>query len=182
MPTTDHAEKLFRVQVTKDYLVFSSAHFITFAGHRCENLHGHNYRVAVALEGPLDPESWYVFNFVDLKRLMKRLCDEIDHWVLLPLENPKLVIGEQGETITVAYEHRPRYVFPREDCVLLPIPNTTVEMLAQYLAGRVKTELGSAAGRLGVIEIEVEENFGQSAVYREAVGRSPDLRTGIGSG
>ena len=41
----------FRVSVTKDYLVFASAHFITFAGHRCEGLHGHNYRVRVTLEG-----------------------------------------------------------------------------------------------------------------------------------
>ena len=30
----------FRVSVSKDYLVFASAHFITFAGHRCEGLHG----------------------------------------------------------------------------------------------------------------------------------------------
>ena len=32
----------FRVQVSKDYLVFASAHFITFRGHQCETLHGHN--------------------------------------------------------------------------------------------------------------------------------------------
>ncbi|MBA3521290.1 MAG: 6-carboxytetrahydropterin synthase, partial [Gemmatimonadales bacterium] len=38
----------FRVQVSKDYLVFASAHFITFRGHQCESLHGHNYRVGVA--------------------------------------------------------------------------------------------------------------------------------------
>jgi 6-pyruvoyl tetrahydropterin synthase/QueD family protein len=131
----------FRVQVTKDYLVFAAAHFITFAGHRCESLHGHNYRVSVALEGTLDPESWYVFNFVDLKQVMKRLCDEIDHRVLLPLENPKLQIGEQAESITVAYQGRPRYVFPREDCVLLPIPNTTGN------AGAVSRR--SAEGRAG---------------------------------
>jgi 6-pyruvoyltetrahydropterin/6-carboxytetrahydropterin synthase len=175
-------DTVYRVQVTKDYLVFASAHFITFAGHRCESLHGHNYRVGVALEGTLDPESWYVFDFVALKRLMKKLCDEIDHRVLLPLENPRLTIGEQGESVTVAYDQRPRYVFPREDCALLPLPNTTVEMLAQYLAKRVKTELGPAAARLSTIEIEVEENFGQSAIYREMVSRSPDLRTGIGAG
>ena len=41
----------FRVSVTKDYLVFASAHFITFAGHRCEGLHGHNYRVRVPFAG-----------------------------------------------------------------------------------------------------------------------------------
>ena len=44
----------FRVSVTKDYLVFASAHFITFAGHRCEGLHGHNYRARVTVEGALN--------------------------------------------------------------------------------------------------------------------------------
>ena len=156
----------FRVSVTKDYLVFASAHFITFAGHRCEGLHGHNYRASVTVEGALNQESWFVFDFVELKRIMKRLCDEIDHKVLLATQNPKLQVAEQGDSVTVAYEGKPRYVFPKLDCALLPIPNTTVEMLAQYLAGRVRAELGGGAVHLKTIEVEVEENFGQSAVYR----------------
>ena len=157
----------FRVSVTKDYLVFASAHFITFAGHRCEGLHGHNYRAAVTLDGHLDEEIWYVFDFVTLKHIMRRLCDEIDHKVLLPLQNPKLQIAEEGEAVTVAYEGKPRYVFPRVDCALLPVPNTTVEMLAELLTSRLRAEL-EAIGAPGVtaIEMEVEENFGQSAVYR----------------
>jgi len=161
----------FRVAVTKDNLVFASAHFITFAGHRCETLHGHNYRPRVVIEGSLDPEAHYVFDFVELKRLMKRLTDEIDHKVLLPLHNPKLQISEQDDAVTVGYEGRPRYRFPKVDCALLPIPNTTVEMLAQYLAGRVRQEIAaSGAVRLRAIEVEIEETFGQSATYRESFG------------
>ena len=157
----------FRVSVSKDYLVFASAHFITFAGHRCEGLHGHNYRVAVTLHGQLDEEIWYVFDFVTLKHIMRRLCDEIDHKVLLPLQNPKLQIAEGEESVTVAYEGKPRYVFPRADCALLPVPNTTVEMLAELLANRLRVELETAGARgLTAMEMEVEENFGQSAVYR----------------
>src|SRR6185369_2269920 len=101
----------FRVSVTKDYLVFSSAHFITFTGHRCEGLHGHNYRARVTLEGALDESVWFVFDFVELKKIMRRLCNEIDHKVLLPLQNPKLGVAETGDTVTVAYEGKPRYVF-----------------------------------------------------------------------
>lgn len=160
----------FRVSVTKDYIVFASAHFITFPGHRCETLHGHNYRARVGVEGALEPEAHFVFDFVELKHLMKRLCDEIDHKVLLPLENEKLQIKEQGDSVTVAYEGKPRYVFPKVDCALLPVPNTTVEMLAQYLAGQVRAALAaSGAVRLTAVEVEVEENFGQSATYREAL-------------
>jgi 6-pyruvoyltetrahydropterin/6-carboxytetrahydropterin synthase len=161
----------FRVSVTKDYLVFSSAHFITFAGHRCEGLHGHNYRAGVTIEGALDAESWFVFDFVKIKHMMKRLCDEIDHKVLLPLQNPKIQVAEAGESVTVAYQGTPRYVFPRSDCALLPIPNTTVEMLAELLTSRLRGELESmGATGLTAIEMEVEEIFGQSAFYRETLG------------
>jgi 6-pyruvoyltetrahydropterin/6-carboxytetrahydropterin synthase len=160
----------FRVSVEKDYLVFASAHFITFAGHRCEGLHGHNYRARVTVEGALNEDAWFVFDFVELKKIMRKLCDEIDHLVLLPLESSRIKVEEKGETVTVAVDGKPRYVFPRRDCALLPIPNTTVEMLAQLLATRLQKELDAAGARgLTAIEMEVEENFGQSAVYREAL-------------
>jgi 6-pyruvoyltetrahydropterin/6-carboxytetrahydropterin synthase len=159
----------FKVSVTKDYLVFASAHFITFAGHRCEPLHGHNYRVGVSLEGPLDEDSWYVVDFSELKRIMRQLCDEIDHKVLLPLHNPKLDVQQRDGSVTVAYEGKQKYVFPSDDCALLDIPNTTVEMLAQFLAARLRTALEDLGVRtLTAIELEVEENFGQSATYRES--------------
>ena len=160
----------FRVTVEKDYLVFASAHFITFPGHRCEGLHGHNYRVKATLWGGIADESWFVFDFVTLKRIMRQLCDAIDHKVLLPLHNPHLTIGHVGDSITVAYDRVPRYVFPRVDCALLEVPNTTVEMLAEHLAGQLRTALAEQGARgLTALEIEVEENFGQSASYHTAL-------------
>ena len=157
----------FRVTVSKDYLVFASAHFITFAGHRCEGLHGHNYRVRVTLDGRLNEDSWFVFDFVELKRIMRRLCDEIDHLVLLPLQSDRVSVEEDGDTVRVAVDGKPRYVFPRGDCALLPIPNTTVEMLAELLIDRLREALGAAgASGLTAIEMEVEENFGQAAICR----------------
>jgi 6-pyruvoyltetrahydropterin/6-carboxytetrahydropterin synthase len=160
----------FRVSVTKDYLVFASAHFITFAGHRCEGLHGHNYRVAVTIEGALNKEAWFVFDFVELKRIMKKLCDDIDHLVLLPLESDRVGVREDGDTVYVSVDGAPRYVFPRRDCALLPIPNTTVEMLAQLLTDRLEAQLRSTGIQgLTAIEMEVEENFGQTATCRTMI-------------
>jgi 6-pyruvoyltetrahydropterin/6-carboxytetrahydropterin synthase len=160
----------FRVSVSKDYLVFASAHFITFAGHRCEGLHGHNYRVRVTIEGRLNEDSWFVFDFVELKRIMRGLCDEIDHLVLLPTRSDRVQVREEGDIVTVAVDGRPRYVFPRRDCALLPIPNTTVEMLAEMLIDRLRAALDTAgATALTAIEMEVEENFGQSAICRLAL-------------
>lgn len=160
----------FRVEVSKDYLVFASAHFITFRGHQCESLHGHNYRVGVAVEGAVDAECLFVLDFSVLKRIVRKLVDEIDHKVLLPTENSKLEFHESGVQLAVDYFGEPKYVFPRSDCALLPIANTTAEMLAQYLGRLTREQLIRDGYRhLTLLELEVEENYGQSATYRESL-------------
>jgi len=164
-------QSTYRVQVTKDYLVFASAHFITFRGHQCETLHGHNYRVGVAVEGSVDPETYFVLDFSVLKQMTRRFVDEIDHKVLLPTQNPKLAFHDDGDRLRVDYFGQPTYVFPKRDCALLPIRNSTAEMLAQYLGVKMREELGrSGYTHLTLLELEVEENYGQSATYRETLG------------
>ncbi len=160
----------FRVQVSKDYLVFASAHFITFKGHQCETLHGHNYRVGVAVEGSVEAETLFVLDFSVLKQITRKLVDRIDHKVILPTLNPKLAYREEGERIAVDYFGQPTYVFPKRDCALLPIPNSTAEMLAQYLGSQMREELVAGGyTHLTSLELEVEENYGQSATYHEAL-------------
>lgn len=159
------ATPVFKVSVDKDYLVFAAAHFITYDGV-CETLHGHNYRARVQIEGELD-ENQLVVDFGVLKSIMRRLVDELDHKMLLPLENPRIVLHEEDAEIHVGYGKR-RYVFPRDDVVLLPVANTTAELLARHLAQRLKDELGvTASTNLSALMVEVEESFGQSAWYRE---------------
>ena len=164
-------ETSWRVHVRKDDLTFASGHFISYEGHECEKLHGHNYRVAVRLEGPLGP-SRYVVNFVTIKRTMKRLADELDHRVLLATRNPLIRVTEDGDTVTATCRGK-RYEFPRDDVVLLPIENTTAELLAQHLAQGLKRELDAmGAAAVTALEIEVEESTGQAAVYRETLTES----------
>ena len=154
----------YRVRVAKDNLVFCAGHFITYAG-TCESLHGHNYRAAVTLEGTLD-ESEFVFDFVILKRMMKSICDRLDHRLLLPSHNPLLDIRSDASGFTVRYQHK-TYVFPREDVVQLPIPNTTAEHLAAWIGDQLVAALAAeGASQLTVIEVEVEETVGQSAFWR----------------
>ena len=153
----------FKVRVTKDYAVFCAGHFITYEGDKCEPLHGHNYRTAVSLEGDLDENS-YVFNFVTLKKLMRGICDRLDHRMLLPLSNARIKVEDDGDHVRATYNGK-RYLFPKSDVVLLPIPNTTAEMLACWIAGELRKALDAAP--LGAVEVEVEESFGQRAFYRE---------------
>ena len=153
----------FKVRVTKDHLVFCSGHFITYEGDKCERLHGHNYRTAVEIEGELD-ENHYVFDFIALKHRTKAITDELDHRMLLATRNPLITLEDGPKAIRVRYRDR-EWQFPREDCVLLPVENTTAELLARYIAGRLRDDLQRHHGfRPAVLRVEVEESPGQSAV------------------
>jgi len=159
----------YRVRVTKDHLVFSAAHFITFNGNICERLHGHNWRVAVEVAGPLDENS-YVFDFIALRDATQRLANELDHHVLLPTQHSAIHVTADEHEVTATFEKR-RWVFPREDCVLLPVANTTAELIARWLAGRLKEAIRQHPGgkQLESIRVEVEENFGQWAIYETEI-------------
>ncbi|MGL6096166.1 MAG: 6-pyruvoyl trahydropterin synthase family protein [Fimbriiglobus sp.] len=155
----------FVVRVTKDHLVFCCGHFISYDGHQCERLHGHNYRAAVEVEGPLSPVDFYVFDFVALKHRTKEITDELDHHMLVATRNPVIGVEETADRVRVTYKDR-EWVFPRGDCVLLPIENTTAELIARYLAGRLLAALKERHGFTPtVLRVEVEENVGQSATY-----------------
>ncbi len=157
----------FRVSVAKDYLGFAAAHFITLAGHQCESLHGHNYRLGVTVEGPIDPECGFVVDFGVLKRIVRPYVQAVDHRVLLPTENPKLRLAEDGEYLSVHYGGARQFLFPRSNCALLPISNTTAERIAEYLAHRLLADLATEGlGTVEALEVEVEESPGQSGFYR----------------
>jgi 6-pyruvoyltetrahydropterin/6-carboxytetrahydropterin synthase len=153
----------YKIRVTKDHLVFCSGHFISYEGDRCERLHGHNYRTAIEIEGPLDPQSWYVFDFIATKQLARAITDELDHRMMLPLHNPVITLSYEGKDVRVRYRDR-QWVFPQGDCVFLPIENTTAELLARYIAQRLRDELAKKHNYVpDVLRVEVEENVGQSA-------------------
>src|SRR5262245_3476042 len=152
----------YKVRVTKDHLVFCSGHFISYEGDKCERLHGHNYRTAVEVEGALD-KNFYVFDFIALKNTAKTITDELDHRMLLAARNAFIRVEENQRQVRVRYRER-EWSFPRDDCVLLPIENTTVELLARFIAARLMVELEQKfAYRPRVLRVEVEENIGQSA-------------------
>jgi 6-pyruvoyltetrahydropterin/6-carboxytetrahydropterin synthase len=61
------------------------------AGHQCARLHGHSFRVAVHVRGPLDPTLGWVMDFAELKAAWRPLDEALDHRYLndVPgLENP----------------------------------------------------------------------------------------------
>jgi 6-pyruvoyltetrahydropterin/6-carboxytetrahydropterin synthase len=154
---------MYRIVLNKEYLVFSAAHFITYNGNVCERLHGHNYRVTAEVRGPLD-ENHYVVDFIRLRDALHNLVMQLDHRVLLPTQHPLINVTVEQDEVMARFEQR-RWVFPREDCVLSPIANTTAEKLAWYLGQQLLEKLAPLDSETS-LEIGVDENHGQWAMWR----------------
>jgi 6-pyruvoyltetrahydropterin/6-carboxytetrahydropterin synthase len=150
----------FRVLLQKEQLVFSAAHFITFAGDICECLHGHNYGVRAEVQGRLD-ENRYVIDFIAFRDNLAKIVKRLDHHMLLPLHHELIRIEQVSNELIVRFRNK-RWVFPEEDCMLLPIVNTTAEEIAGWIGQELRKELYSGIGdRLDWLEIGVDENNGQ---------------------
>jgi 6-pyruvoyltetrahydropterin/6-carboxytetrahydropterin synthase len=155
----------YSIRLEKEHHVFSAAHFITFAGNVCERLHGHNYGVAVEIFGPLD-ENQYVVDFIAVRDELKKLTDELDHRVLLPDRHPLIQVTTDEKEVTAVFTaDGRRWIFPRSDCAILPVANTTAELLASHLAERLRDALHQRLGlRPEKIRLAVDENHGQWGV------------------
>jgi 6-pyruvoyltetrahydropterin/6-carboxytetrahydropterin synthase len=159
------------IQIDKEYLKFSAAHFLIFPDGSAERLHGHNYRVYVEIDGRLSPEG-LVLDFKEVKPVIRELVDSLDeHW-LIPGEHPVLTWSERDDgVVEVRYQER-YYAAPREDVIVLPINNTSAENFAGWLGGEL---LGRLRARfpdvwIRILRVMVEETPGQRGVYEYADG------------
>ena len=156
----------FSIEVAKDYFNFASAHFLIFANGKREALHGHNYQVSVAVEGELDRVG-VLLDFITFKPLVKRVCDNLDHRTLVQKDSPLLKIRQDHKGVKVLYKDQ-RIVLPRRDVILLPLVNTSTELLAEHIAEKIRwmTRKQFPGAKLRLIEVSVEEARGQKGVFR----------------
>ena len=154
----------YHVRLLKEQLTFSAAHFITFGDNICERLHGHNYGVRCRVSGSLN-EHGYVVDFIALRDNLAEIVSGLDHHVLLPTDHPDIAVAIDGKEVIARFEDR-RWVFPVGDCVLLPIANTTAELLAAYIGSTLlaDSEQWSHPG-IKKLVIGVDENQGQWGEY-----------------
>ncbi|MGE3756688.1 MAG: 6-pyruvoyl tetrahydropterin synthase family protein [Pseudobdellovibrionaceae bacterium] len=153
------------LRLFKENFKFSSAHFLIFDQIRAERLHGHNYQVSIDLKVPEPGAAWvapgYYIDFHELKRYIRSRLNQWDEYVLLPGKQPEMKFVENGRTLEVTFRDR-FYAFPKEEVILLPIQNTSVEELSRLIAEDVYKAF-HAHGLLG-IKVCVEETPGQGAV------------------
>jgi len=83
------APQVFKIAATYGFEAAHQLHRLP-DGHKCKRLHGHNYRVEVSVEGPLD-ERGFVIDYAELDAAVQPLIDRLDHRYLNDidgLDNP----------------------------------------------------------------------------------------------
>lgn len=152
------------VTVRHEDLSFRALHFAVHPGGVSEALHGHTYRVRVSAWGPLDDDG-YVMDFGALRTVVRTVCAPLHKRLLLPGNHPALVI--EADEAEVRVSHRDRsYAFPADEVLVLPIRNTTTELLARHVARAVFDALRAHAAVPPALEVSLAESDGQGATAR----------------
>ncbi|HHT75514.1 MAG TPA: 6-pyruvoyl tetrahydropterin synthase family protein [Methanomassiliicoccaceae archaeon] len=149
-----------RIAIDGNYsgIRFSASHFIP--GHdKCGRLHGHSYVLHLALHGDMG-DNGMIMDFVDLKKALKDLVEELDHRVLLPGRSP-LVQIRQGSEVEVLASGK-RYVFPREDVVIMDVAQCSAEAMAGLILERL-IDVIEFTPNVHMIEVGLDEERGQTA-------------------
>lgn len=156
-------KRLTTLHLVKQNFKFSSGHFLIFDDKSAEKLHGHNYRVQVDIGVPesLDIfEKGYFVDFTVLKSFIKARLDLWDEHVLLPKLHKDMKIETKGSNYDIHFRDR-FYSLPKNEVVLLPVHNTSVEQLSRILAEDLYTEFKKY--QVEKVRVRVEETPGQSA-------------------
>jgi 6-pyruvoyltetrahydropterin/6-carboxytetrahydropterin synthase len=165
----------FAVDVQPGELHFNAAHFITFGG-TCENLHGHNFHVRIQAEGSNTSDA-FVVDFVLLNRLAAEVCARLHDRVLLPGASSEVTLEQDGGQIRV-FSHGKHFSLPASNCAVLPVSNTTAEMLAWHILESLLPGLRdhAALSAVDVLQVAVEEADHQWGVCRRRIGHAGGVR------
>jgi 6-pyruvoyltetrahydropterin/6-carboxytetrahydropterin synthase len=116
---------------------FAAGHYLRNYRGKCENPHGHNYKVRVTLRGAELDKAGLLLDFKDLKEVMKAVIDRLDHQMLNEIE-PFKVLNPSAENLA-------RYFYEQTN-------------------GRLKSLTN---GRVNVKDVTIWETDATTAMYTE---------------
>lgn len=148
--------------IHKDELEFSAGHFTIFSATEREALHGHNYYVAVSFELEL-AEQGLSFDYRHYKKKLLALCNQLDRHFLLPAHSPYLTLEESDDFWLATFNHK-KIPFLKEDVVILPLTNITIEELSHwFLQHLIENTTELAQHHICGITVDVYNGPGQSS-------------------
>jgi 6-pyruvoyltetrahydropterin/6-carboxytetrahydropterin synthase len=118
------------LEIHKEECCFSAGHFTIFSATEREQLHGHNYYVSIAFTVNIE-HNGLAFDYRHYKNKILALCDQLERHFLLPSQSPYLKVEDAGE-YWIGYFNHQKIPFLKEDVVILPITNVTIEELSHW--------------------------------------------------
>jgi len=143
----------------KEKIRFSSAHVIP-EYKKCGRLHGHTYAVHIKLFGIPDKKG-IILDFSIIKELLNNIVKKIDHKIIIP-KNSKFANIKINDSYLNMETLGKNYVFPIEDCIILPIDSTSAEKLSMYILDKFIEKI-KLYPNLSKIELGIDEGFGQGS-------------------
>jgi len=157
-----HAVRLAHLEIHKEEISFSAGHFTIFSATEREPLHGHNYHVGIAFKKVV-AENGLSFDYRHYKKKIIALCEQLDSRFLLPAQSPYLQLQDDGE-YWIAHFNQKKIPFLKEDAMILPLTNITIEELSHWFLTRIleaKTDIEDHGIR--GITVNVYNGPGQSS-------------------
>jgi 6-pyruvoyltetrahydropterin/6-carboxytetrahydropterin synthase len=154
------AARYGRIEIDKQAMNVSIAHFTIFSATEREDLHGHNFQVQCDLTAAVY-ENGLTFDYGIIKRLLKALCDGLDEKTVLPARSPYLTVNDEGDYIVATFNGE-RLPFLHRDVLILDVTNTTVEELSHHFLKRVVAADEMQNRDLASLTIKVSSSPGQT--------------------
>jgi len=117
---------MFRLKVQDN---FSSAHYLRNYKGSCENLHGHNWKVELLVEGSQLNNLDILIDFKILKSILKETLDELDHKLLNEIPYFK--------NVNPSSERLAEYIFKKIKDKLSQYSNIKVKEVTVYETDKV---------------------------------------------
>ena len=131
-----------------------TGHRLTSYSKKCAHLHGHSMLWEVSVSAPDLDEVGFIMDFSDLKKVLKRTVDKIDHAFLMHDQDP--IVLALGEYETVEFLRATNGDTPR--LFILPF-NPTSENMIEWMAYRIMDELPEGITLTSIKLWETAESF-----------------------
>jgi 6-pyruvoyltetrahydropterin/6-carboxytetrahydropterin synthase len=160
-------EGIVEIDLSKERMKFSAGHFTIFSATERENLHGHNFTVAVTFKAQI-LDNGMVCDYGILKKVAQKVCDSLDELFLLPQHSKYLRIEQRDGIVIVKFANE-TLQFLQRDVKILPIVNVTVEDLSGWFLQSLREGLSAEiAPLMREISVRVDSGPGQGATTRWA--------------
>jgi 6-pyruvoyltetrahydropterin/6-carboxytetrahydropterin synthase len=150
--------RLAIIEIDKSELKFSAGHFMIYDATEREHMHGHDYQISAAFNTRIISNGMSV----DIRLFKQRLltiCKMLDYHFLLQGQSEFLRIEDQGDK-WVCRTGRSEMVFLKEDAIVLPICNLTLEELSNWLVQQL-IENPAEIAEFGIVGMTIKVHNGR---------------------